>query len=315
MSESGDMGGGGFMTATAPMVHRAPVDPETGFSEKAPWGIAAWLATGWLTIVAICVVFAPVLPLTDPLDNFTGIRNVGPFQLVDHPLGGDGSGRDLFSRIVFGARNSMGIGILAVTFGFLIGGSLGMLAGFYKNWFSTALATLFDILLAFPGLVLALSLVSFLTGPPNSDPIMPAFGIVTLALGIVSIPVLARITRASALAWSQREFVMAARAQGAKDSRIIFREVLPNVLPAMFSITLLGVAVVIIAEGGLAILGVGIPPPEPSWGNIIATGRSGLREAPFIVFIPSTVIFLTVLSLNFLGDKIRDRFDVRESAL
>jgi len=308
-------GTGGAMVQSTALVHRAPVDPETGFSEKPPWGIGAWLAAGWLTIVAICVVFAPVLPLTDPLENFVGIRNVGPFQLADHPFGGDGSGRDLFSRVVFGARNSMGIGILAVTFGFVIGGTLGMLAGFYRNWLATALATLFDILLAFPGLVLALSLVSFLTGPTDADPIMSPFWIVTLALGIVSIPILARITRANALAWSQREFVMAARAQGAKDSRIIFREVLPNVLPAMFSITLLGIAVAIIAEGGLALLGVGIPPPEPSWGNIIATGRGGLREAPYIVFIPSTAIFLTVLSLNFLGDKIRDRFDVRESAL
>jgi peptide/nickel transport system permease protein len=313
MSESGDMGGGLIMS-TAPVHHRDPADLG-GFSEKAPWGIGAWLAVAWLVIVGIGVVFAPILPLTDPLDNFTGIRNVGPFQLVDHPLGGDGSGRDLFSRIVFGARTSIAIGVFSVTFGFLIGGSLGMLAGFYRNWFSTALATLFDILLAFPGLVLALSLVSFLTGPPEAEPIMSRVNIVTLALGIVSIPVLARITRASALAWSQREFVMAARAQGAKDSRIIFREVLPNVLPAMFSIALLGVAVVIIAEGGLALLGVGVAPPEPSWGNIIATGRGGLREAPYIVFIPSTVIFLTVLSLNFLGDKIRDRFDVRESAL
>jgi peptide/nickel transport system permease protein len=297
------------------MVNRAPVESMTGVSEKAPWGIGAWLAVAWLTVVAICVVFAPILPLTDPLDNFTGIRNVGPFQLADHPLGGDGSGRDLFSRVVWGARTSMAIGVFAVTFGFLIGGTLGMLAGFYRNWFSTALATLFDILLAFPGLVLALSLVSFLTGPADSDPFMSPVNIVTLALGIVSIPILARITRASALAWSQREFVMAARAQGAKDSRIIFREVLPNVLPAMFSLSLLAIAVVIIAEGGLALLGVGVPPPDPSWGNIIATGRGGLRDAPYIVFIPSVTIFLTVLSLNFLGDKIRDRFDVRESAL
>ena len=134
-------------------------------------------------------------------------------------------------------------------------------------------------------------------------------------LGIVSIPILARITRANAMAWSQREFVMAARAQGAKDSRIIFREVLPNVLPAMFSIALLGIAVAIIAEGGLSLLGAGLPPPTPSWGTMIAQGRGSLRDAPFIVFIPSIFIFLTVLSLNFLGDKIRDRFDVRESAL
>jgi peptide/nickel transport system permease protein len=296
-------------------VHRGPVDPEEGLKEKPSWGVGAWLAFAWLGLVLIAMLFAPVLPLSDPLENFTEIRNVGPGQLVDHPLGGDASGRDMLARTVYGARTSMAIGVLAVGLGVLIGGSLGMLAGFYRNWFSTALSTLFDILLAFPGLVLALSLVSFLTGSQESDPILPPFGIVTLALGIVSIPILARITRVNALAWSQREFVMAARAQGAKDSRIILREVLPNVVPAMVSIALLAIAVVIIAEGGLALLGAGIQPPTPSWGSMVATGRSSLRDAPYIVFIPSTAIFLTVLSLNFLGDKIRDRFDVRESAL
>ena len=139
--------------------------------------------------------------------------------------------------------------------------------------------------------------------------------ILIFALGIVSIPILARITRANTLAWGQRDFVTAARAQGAKDSRIIIREILPNVLPSMMSISLLGIAVAIIAEGGLAILGVSVEPPTATWGTIISTGRISLRDAPFIVFIPCIAIFLTVLSLNYLGDVIRDWFDVRESAL
>ena len=139
--------------------------------------------------------------------------------------------------------------------------------------------------------------------------------VLILALGIVSVPVLARITRANTMAWSQREFVQAARALGARNRQIMFAEVLPNVLPAMFSIALLGVAVVIVAEGGLSLLGVGVQLPTPSWGNILSEGRSELRDAPHIVISVTVVIFLTVLSLNYLGDVVRARFDVRESAL
>ena len=139
--------------------------------------------------------------------------------------------------------------------------------------------------------------------------------VLILALGIVSIPLLARITRANTLAWSQREFVQAARAMGAKNRQIMFGEVLPNVLPAMFSIALLSIAIVIVAEGGLSLLGVGVQLPTPSWGNILSEGRSDLRDSPYLVMIPTIVIFLTVLSLNYLGDVVRARFDVRESAL
>jgi peptide/nickel transport system permease protein len=144
---------------------------------------------------------------------------------------------------------------------------------------------------------------------------LPVVLTLIIALGIVSIPLLARITRANTLAWSQREFVTAARAQGATHWRILFREVLPNVLPAMVSIALLGMAIAIVAEGGLAILGASVEPPTATWGVMISTGRSELQQAPFIVWIPIAAVFLTAVSLNYLGDVVRDRFDVRESAL
>jgi peptide/nickel transport system permease protein len=139
-----------------------------------------------------------------------------------------------------------------------------------------------------------------------------------LAVGIASIPTLARITRANTLAWSEREFVLAARLQGAKTSRIIWREVLPNVIPSMFSIALLGVGIIIIVEGGLALLGAGVPATidTPSWGNILASLSPQLfLGKPWGVFAPSIAIFFTVLSLNYLGDVVRARFDVRESLL
>ena len=163
-----------------------------------------------------------------------------------------------------------------------------------------------DILLAYPQLVLALSVVTFLG---NS-----VFW-VTVALAIVSIPVLSRISRASTLSWAEREFVVAARAQGAKHGRVMIREILPNVLPAMLSIALLGVAVVIVAEAGLAIIGAGVNPEKITWGNVIQSGISDLTDAPNIVLAPSFVIFITVMALNFLGDVLRSKFDVRESAL
>jgi peptide/nickel transport system permease protein len=170
-------------------------------------------------------------------------------------------------------------------------------------------------LLAVPALILALALASFLRGDPAKSHI-PAEVVLIIALGIVSTPVLGRITRASTLTWSQREFVMAARAQGAKNLRIMVREVLPNVLPAIFSIALLAVGVVIVAEGGLSFLGVGIDfTSKPSWGNMIASTASVLRTEPWLVFFPIGCLFLTVLSLNFLGDVVRARFDVRESSV
>ena len=199
----------------------------------------------------------------------------------------------------------------------LLGGFFGLIAGYFRGRLETVLTGLLDVMLAFPQLVLALALVTFLRGDPNQEGGLRLSTVVVLviALGIVSTPIIARITRASTLTWSQREFVLAAKAQGAKSFRILFREVMPNVLPAMFSIALLGVAVVIVAEGGLSLLGLGVELPTPSWGNIIALGRNDLRDAPHIVFIPSIVIFVTVLALNYLGDVVRARFDVRESGL
>lgn len=139
--------------------------------------------------------------------------------------------------------------------------------------------------------------------------------ILIIALATVSIPLLARITRANTLTWSQRDFVSAARAQGASDSRILFREILPNVMPAMVYIALLGMAIAIVAEGSLAILGASVNPPTPTWGVMIEQGKSDMEDAPFIMFLPIVTIFATVMALNFLSDFIRERFDVRESAL
>jgi len=291
----------------------AGAEPVTARKKKL--GVGAWLSIIWLGLVVFVSVFAPLLPLDDPLETVGAIARQGP-GAEGHILGGDAIGRDMVSRTVHGARASMLVGSASVAIGLLIGGLAGLLAGYFRGRIDTILTGTFDILLAFPALVLALALVSFLRADPESGAKgLTNIQIVIIALGIVSIPLLARITRANTLTWAQRDFVLAARAQGAKNSRILIREVLPNVLPAMFSIALLGIAVAIIAEGGLSLLGVGVELPTPSWGNMIAEGRGLLRPAPHIVFIPSIAIFLTVLALNYMGDTIRTRFDVRESAL
>lgn len=278
-------------------------------------GVGGWLAIGWLLLVLVLALLAPLLPLEKPNETFPGLAREGPSG--EHLLGGDAIGRDVLSRVVFGARASLLVSVAAVAIGSVVGGALGLVAGYFRGRVETVLVGLFDALLAFPQLILALALVSVLATSTQAQTVSSGrrMAVLVFALGIVSIPILARITRANTLVWAQREFVTAARAMGARHTRILWREVLPNVLPAMASIALLGVAVVIVAEGGLSVLGVGVQLPTPSWGNMIAEGRSVLRDAPHVVFVPSAAIFLTVLALNYLGDVVRARFDVRESVL
>ena len=205
----------------------------------------------------------------------------------------------------------------AILVGFIVGGSLGLIAGYRGGKVDTLLTGMFNVLLSVPTVILALALVAFLQGSPDqaAKSGLPAELTLIIAIGVVAIPLVGRISRASTLSWSQREFVLAARAQGAKNGRIMVREVLPNVAPSMLSISLLGIGVAIVAEGALAILGVGVKPPTPSWGNIIALDRTNLFRSPHIIFEPALLIFFTVLALNFLGDVVRTRFDVREGAL
>lgn len=279
--------------------------------------IGAYLAIVWLVAIVGAAIFAPILPIEDPIAQVTQTPKLAPGQ-EGLLLGADNNGRDMLARTIFGARASLSIAVGAVTIGFVIGGLLGLLGGYFRNWVGKVLTSLFDILLAIPALVLALSLVSVLKGGGVQDPDsfrLPTLTVLIISLGIVSIPLLARITRGNTMSWSQREFVTAARAQGASHTRIIFREILPNVLPAMAYIAILGIAIAIVAEGGLAILGASIDPPNPSWGVMINDGQQVMREASFIMFIPIVATFLTVMSLNYLGDLVRDRYDVRESAL
>jgi peptide/nickel transport system permease protein len=291
--------------------------PEQGRRKRL--SIGAWLAIGWISLVTLVAVLAPLLPLKNPNGGRDiDFRNAGAGWFTSgHVFGVDDGGRDVLSRVVWGGRTSLAIAVGSIVIGTLIGGLLGLIAGYAGRRTDTVLSASFNIMLAFPQLVLAITLVAVLSPATDENP--PSWTervvVMILAIGIVSIPILARITRANALAWSQREFVMAARAQGAKSGRVMFGEVLPNVLPAMLVISLLGVAVVIVIEGSLALFGLSVLRPDASWGNMIAQEAFTVDNTPHVWQAPAAFIFLTVLSLNYLGDVVRSRFDVRESAI
>lgn len=290
----------------------APAEPVES-SPTRKLGVIGWFSIVWLGGIGLAALLAPWLPLPDPDKSYLEIVRVGPVQ-PGHLLGGDGNGRDMLARVIFGARTSLWISFSAVLVGFVVGGLMGLLAGYFRGKVDAVLSTLFNVLLSIPALVLALSLVAVFASAEQDVSNGRKMTVIIGALAIVTVPLIARIARASTMAWSEREFVKAAEVLGAGHLRIMWREVLPNVLPAMVSIALLGVAVAIVAEGSLALLGVGVT-DVPSWGNMIAFGRSDLARAPHVVSIPAIAIFLTVLALNYLGDVVRARFDVREGGL
>lgn len=266
------------------------------------WALA--LPLGWVALVAILALSANWLGLPDPAAQELIQRRKPPS--AEFLLGTDNLGRDMLSRIIYGGRTSLIVGICAPFLGFLVGGAIGMSAGYFRGKIDLLAVGFIDVLLAFPALVLALTFSAYLG--------QSLFN-VTLALGILSIPAAARVARANTLAWTNREFVLAARTIGASDWRILTREILPNLLPPMFAFWLVAVSVVIVAEGALSFLGLGIPAPQPSWGGMIADGREALDVAPHTALIPAAVMFATVLSLNFLGDMVRNMVDPRRSAL
>ncbi|MDQ3147552.1 MAG: ABC transporter permease [Actinomycetota bacterium] len=292
--------------------------PSTAAAEAQPkrkhkLGPFFWLAAGWLVLLVLLAALADFLPFVkDPNEVFRsalarrGGRIVAGSPSPEHWLGGDSGGRDLFARVVYGARVSLIVGVASIAIGLVIGGTLGLVAGYFRGKTDSVITALANILLAFPPLILALALVSFMGQNLRN---------VITALAILAIPSLIRITRAATLTFSQREFVMAARTLGASHWRVLTREVLPNVVPPMASFALLAVAVVIVAEGTLSFLGLSVESPAVSWGKLIQEGRQQLDETPHVSLLPCLVMFITLLALNYVGDKLRSLFNVRESGL
>ena len=271
-------------------------------------GLGFWLPMSWMILIVGVALLAPVLPLKDPTDYFIRPGERPPYPpSADHWFGTDQDARDMFSRIISGARVSLAVGFMTIAMSFTVGGALGMVAGLVRGWFDRLASFLFLVLLSFPGLVLVILIISLV------DPTVLTIS-VTLAIGGIA-PV-GRLARAATLSFAEREFVIAARTLGARNSRILFRELLPNVIIPMGALVLLGVAAAIVAEGGLAFLGLSLEKGE-TWGKLIRNGAGSrvLRDSPWVAFGPITVMFLTLASLNYIGDYLRDFFNVRETGL
>jgi peptide/nickel transport system permease protein len=270
-----------------------------------------WLPLTWLLLVILCAVTAGWLPITAPDMMDYDHQNASPGTAVILPettagagsryqvywLGTDSMGRDMLSRVITGARVSLTVGVTAPLIGLVIGGLLGMIAGYFRGWTESIITCGMDVILAFPGLVLLLA-VGFYFGT-NLWTLIPS-------LGCLSIPAFCRVSRAATLQLAGREFVLAAKMLGNNTSSILIREILPNVAIPLCVYGLIIMALMVVVEGVLSFLGLSVPPPTPSWGGMIAGGREVLSEAPHVCLIPATVLFLTVLSLNVLGDTLRD---------
>lgn len=264
-----------------------------------------WAAAGWLALLVVAALAADLLPLA-PYDRAVGPPNRPPTLTSWEFLGTDGIGRSVLSRTVYGARISLLVGVIATATAAVAGGLAGLLAAYYRGWVEWLVGVLTDTFLAFPPLLLLLALAAMVR--PSAWTLAPA-------IGLVLMPAFARLTRANALAQLNAEYVLAARAMGARAGRVLFREILPNCLMAVLSYAVVMLAMVIVVEGALSFLGVGVPPPAPSWGALIAAGKDELYTHPHLVLVPCAVMVSTIYCLNVLGDRLRRRFDPGEDGL
>lgn len=253
----------------------------------------------FILMVVICAIFAPIISTHDPYEMVMSDRLLKPME-DGHILGTDQYGRDLFTRIVYGARVSLEVGLVSVVLAMFIGVTLGLISGYYGGWIDTIIMRIVDIVLSFPVLLLAIALVAAL-GPGIEN--------VILALGFVYWTNYARIVRANVLAIKEEEYIQAAKTIGSNDFRIIFYNILPNCLAPIVVVATLGLGTAIVSEATLSFLGLGIQPPESSWGWTLAFGMKFIREAPHLSIYPGLAIMFTVLGFNLLGDGIRDLTD------
>ena len=276
---------------------------------------SAVLGMGILAIIALLAIFAPVLAPYDPTDVLIGkeegIRKRQPpcihllgcdESLPQHFLGTDGNVRDVYSRMLYGARVSLQIGFIVVTIAAVSGTLLGALAGYAGGWIDNIIMRIMDLFLAFPFLLLAISIV-FVLGPGLTNAM--------LAISIVSTPAYARVVRAAVLSIRETDYVEASRALGASNFSILTQRILPNAIPPLIVLGTLGVATAILDTAALSFLGLGAQPPLSEWGTMLGSERNQLFSAPHLVFVPGIAISITVLAFNLLGDGLRDALDPR----
>jgi ABC-type dipeptide/oligopeptide/nickel transport system permease subunit len=253
-----------------------------------------------LGLFVFCALFAPWIAPYDPIAQDVTRRREPPSR--EHPFGMDEVGRDLLSRVIYGARVSLYVGVASVSLAIIAGTLIGAVSGYAGGWVDNVVMRIMDIMLAFPSLLLAIAIVAIL-GP----------GLLNMlyAIAFVSIPAYARIVRASVLAAKEMDYTLAARAIGCSSSRILFRHIMPNCLTPIIVQGTLGIATAILDAAGLSFLGLGAQPPTPEWGAMLGQGRGSVFTAPHVVIFPGLAIMLSVLGFNLLGDGLRDALDPR----
>lgn len=276
-----------------------PAAPRTSRVRR-PHRLGLWASVIWVIFIVVIAVFAGVLPLhpyAQAVPNLPARTGIG----LRWPefLGTDAVGRSIVSRLAYGARDSLLVGVLSVAIGVVIGSVVGVIAGYLRGPIDEVVTIGVDAMMALPSLVLLLTIVSI--GGNNLNWLIGA-------LAVLGSTVVTRLVRTGTRAVAGREFVMAAGGMGASRYRIMFREILPNVLPTIVSLAFLFMGVAIMAEAGLSFLGLGIPPPRPSWGGMINDGRQWLAYSPQLVIVPAVALILTVLSLRAIGEHLRRRY-------
>jgi glutathione transport system permease protein len=287
----------------------APAPPleEAESKSRGLWGDAwarlrknyfAMAGAAILLAIIIAAVAAPVLAPGDPIAQDYDHLMEGPS--LAHPFGTDNFGRDILSRVIYGAQISLRLGLLGTIVGVAVGALIGMIAGFYGGWVDSLSMRLLDIQLAFPGLLLAIVIITVLgVGELN----------VIIAIGVFSIPVFARVLRGSIISLREQDFIQAARAVGVSDSRLMTVHLLPNALAPVVVLTTLRLGTAILTAASLGFLGLGVRPPSPEWGTMLSEGRTYMQLAPHIAIFPGLAILITVIALNLLGDGLRDALD------
>lgn len=289
--------------AQAPLTEKQA--PETPFRRSFrklvanPGAVAGLVIAGFFALLALA---APLLPIADPLaTSWTAIRKA---PSAAHWLGTDEIGRDILSRLIWGTRASLSAGVISVLIAVGIGVPIGLLAGYFGGWIDQIVSRITEAFLAMPFLILAIALAAFL-GPSLTNAM--------IAIGLSAMPVFVRLTRGQVLQVKTEDYVEGARAVGLRHPRIIWRYILPNVMPPIVVQATLTIATAIIAEASLSFLGLGQQPPSPSWGSMLNTAKNFLGQAPWMALSPGLAIFLVVISFNLLGDGLADALDPRES--
>ena len=292
--------------AAAPILAPAArTSPVRKYRRKKRISIVLIFSVAWLAMVVGLALLQPFLHLPKYNRSDYGAIAARP-GTPGHLLGTDEIGRDMLSRLIVGGRVSLSVGIGALIIATLLGGSLGLIGGFFGGIVNRIIGAFVDVALAFPALIALIALSVFLGTSLRT---------IIIGIGIVGSPAMSRVARAATLTFVNRDFVTAARQTGASSWRVLRREVLPNVVVPVLSYGIIFAGVAIIAEGGLSFLGLGVPPPASSWGSMMGGGRNQLAVSPHIVLIPAVTMFVTLVSLNFVGDQLGKRFDIRESSL